>query len=53
MAEVEIVKINCILDGETAKKFLKIKELKGIKQNTEAVRLTVNEFYKTIVKDSS
>ncbi len=41
------VRINCNLEGETASRFLKIKQKKGLKQNTEAVRLAVNSYFES------
>lgn len=41
----EIVRINCNLVGEVAKKFKAIKELTGIQQNTEIVRMAINDLY--------
>jgi DNA topoisomerase IA len=46
----EIVRINCNLSNGTATKFLKIKKLTGIKQNTEIIRLSINELYNKIGK---
>ena len=46
----EIVRLNCNLRGELASKFKKIKNLTGIQQNTEVVRLAINDFYNKTVK---
>jgi len=45
MAE-EIVKLNCVLKGDVAKKFLVIKNQVGLSSNTETIRLMISEFFK-------
>jgi hypothetical protein len=42
----EIVKLNCVLKGDVAKKFLRIKEQKGLSSNTETIRLMISDFFK-------
>ena len=41
----EIIRINCNLYGEAAEHFQAIKHQLGLKQNTEVVRLAVNEYF--------
>lgn len=41
---MEEIKINCILKGKVAERFLKIKELTGLKNNTEVIRLIIKEY---------
>lgn len=48
----KIVKINCILSGDSADKFLEIKKAKGIIQNTEVIRLLVNECHRKLVLEA-
>lgn len=43
MGEDVVVKVR--LEGETAKKFLELKELFGIVNNTEAIRVIINLAY--------
>lgn len=43
--EREIVKISCKLDGTSAAKFLQIKDIKGIHNNTEVVRSLINDWW--------
>jgi len=49
----KIVKINCLLHGEIAERFTKIKELKGLANNTEVIRLLISEFYAAFLKGNS
>ncbi|MCJ7559149.1 hypothetical protein MUO79_00845 [Candidatus Bathyarchaeota archaeon] len=42
----EIVKLNCVLKGDVAQKFLEIKKKKGLSSNTETVRLMISELCK-------
>jgi len=58
LGEDVVVKVR--LEGETAKKFLELKELFGIVNNTEAIRVIINLAYsmrrssqkgKTVVSD--
>ena len=48
--EEKLVKINCLLKGQIAEKFLQIKKRKGLTNNTEVIRLTIIEFYSAMVK---
>lgn len=41
----KVVRLNVNLQGDSAKKFWKIKESAGLHQNTEVVRLLVNFYY--------
>ena len=43
--EGETIKINCILKGEAANKFLAIKKRRSLENDTEVVRLAISEFY--------
>jgi len=43
--EQEIVKISCILQGTSATRFLQIKEVKGVHNNTEVVRSLINDWW--------
>lgn len=49
----EIVKLNCRLTGDVAKKFLEIKREKGLSSNTETVRLMISEIRKRVKVDTS
>jgi hypothetical protein len=40
-----IVDLRVILEGDSAKQFLKIKQKKGLTQNTEVIRTIINDFY--------
>ncbi len=44
------VDIRIILENELADKFLLIKKRKGIKHNTEVIRLLVNEKFEQLAK---
>jgi hypothetical protein len=46
----KIIKINCVLQGDVAARFLEIKKRKGIENNTEAIRLAISEYYEAITK---
>ncbi len=46
----KIVKLNCLLTGDVANKFLAIKEEKGLENKTEVIRLIVSETYKNLTK---
>lgn len=46
------IKINCILKGAVAEKFIDIKNCKGLENNTEVIRLIINELYPSIVKEA-
>jgi len=46
----KIVKINCILQDESAERFKEIKKRTGLKQNTEVIRLAVNVFFEKLTK---
>lgn len=41
----EIVDIRVLLEGDHARKFTAIKNLKGIAQNTEVIRFIVTDFF--------
>lgn len=43
--EGEPIKINCILKGDVATKFLAIKKRRSLENDTEVVRLAISEFY--------
>lgn len=49
----EIVKLNCVLKGDVAKKFLEIKREKGLSSNTETIRLMISELRKRTKVDIS
>lgn len=49
----EIVKLNCRLKGDVARKFLEIKRAKGLSSNTETVRLMISEIRKSVKVDVS
>ena len=40
-----VVKIGCLLQGTTATRFLQIKEVKGVHNNTEVVRSLINDWW--------
>ena len=44
MDGTEVLKLNCVLKGEVARKFFRIKKAKGLNSNTEVVRLMISEF---------
>lgn len=46
--EEKPLKLGVTLEGENRRKFLAIKDAKGIKNNGEVVRLLINEFYLTL-----
>lgn len=48
--EEKLVKINCLLHGESAEKFLAIKDFKGIENNTEVIRSLIADFYRTNIR---
>lgn len=48
MSEKKVLTVSVILCGENLKKFLEIKEAKGIVNNAEVVRLVVNEYWLTL-----
>lgn len=48
----KIVKINCILQDESAEKFNEIKKRTGLKQNTEVIRLAINKFYEQMQREA-
>jgi len=50
--EEKVVKINCLLQGQVAEKFLAIKQQKGLTNNTEVVRLIINEIYTALFKEA-
>lgn len=50
--EEKLVKLNCLLQGEVAAKFAKIKEAKGLTNKTEVIRLLISEFYATLGKEA-
>jgi len=43
--EEKVVKLNCVLQGDVAHKFLAIKGKKGLTNNTEVIRLLISEFF--------
>lgn len=47
----EIVDLRVILKGDVAKRFKMIKSAKGVSQNTEVIRLIVNDFFKRHEED--
>jgi hypothetical protein len=49
----EIVKLNCRLKGDVARKFLEIKREKGLSSNTETIRLMISETRKRVKVDTS
>lgn len=44
--EEKLVKINCLLHGASATRFLEIKKFKGIESNTEVIRSLITDFYR-------
>jgi len=46
MAEQEVLDIRLKLEGDVAQRFLEIKKAKGLKNDTEVLRLIINEYYK-------
>jgi len=49
----EPIKINCILKGEAASKFLAIKKRRSLENDTEVVRLAISEFYDILFPGTS
>jgi len=47
----EKVDLRCILDGDIAKRFLKIKHSKGLNQNTEVIRAIINDYFNDHFKE--
>jgi len=50
--EEKVVKINCVLQDESAERFKEIKRRKGLKQNTEVIRLIINELFEQLQKEA-
>lgn len=52
--EDEIVDIRVRLNGEIKRRFLEIKKAKGLTNNTEVVRLIINEYFEAnLTKEAS
>lgn len=48
--ENEILDIRLRLDGEPKQRFLDIKNAKGLTNNTEVLRLIINEYHKLFIQ---
>jgi len=48
--EEKMVKINCLLQGDSAEHFLDIKKFKGIANKTEVVRSLISDFWNQNLK---
>lgn len=48
--ENELLDIRLRLDGEVKQRFLEIKRAKGLTNNTEVLRLVINEYHKQIMQ---
>jgi len=46
MAEQEVLDIRLKLEGDIAQRFLAIKKAKGLKNDTEVLRLIINEYFR-------
>jgi hypothetical protein len=46
------IKINCILQGAVAEKFLAIKAKEDLENNTEVIRRCISEFYSLLFKEA-
>lgn len=49
--ENEILDIRVRLEGEVKEKFLQIKKVKGLTNNTEVLRFIINEFYESTKRE--
>ena len=47
MAQKEVVDIRLRLKGKVKKRFLEIKNAKGLVNNTDVCRLIINEYFET------
>jgi hypothetical protein len=45
MSDDKVLDIRLKLDGDVAQRFLEIKKAKGLKNETEVLRLIINEYY--------
>lgn len=50
--EEDVLNLNVNLEGKIRERFLEIKKAKGLKNNSEAVRFVINEFYAQNVKEA-
>lgn len=48
--EEKLVKINCLLHGESAERFVAIKKFKGIENKTEVIRSLISDFWNQNLK---
>ena len=48
MSENEVLDIRLRLNGEIKQRFLKIKQAKGLTNNTEVLRLVINEYFEQL-----
>lgn len=51
--EEKMVKINCLLQGDSADRFLEIQKFKGIENKTEVVRSLISDFWNENLKGRS